>query len=145
MANKLSLVLSGGIRKVMHNFPQQASLFEICHTNGCSTLLSDQHDRLAFFVIVSQKQSGGMLRNSLPQMNKCFILSIQKSPVCGYLSFQLHLDVEQDLIIQCLTLNAFTQLHKCRLPHQNNAIVLLQLHAISQLCFMKSFFQRCSL
>jgi len=78
MANKLSLVLSGGIRKVMHNFPQQASLFEICHTNGCSTLLSDQHDRLAFFVIVSQKQSGGMLRNSLLQMNKCFILSIYR-------------------------------------------------------------------
>lgn len=72
-------------------------------------------------------------------------LAVQKSPVLCDLCLQLHLDVEEDLIICCLVLSVAADVAELLLQSQDDLVVLLYLHVVAHLHISQSLLQGCFL
>lgn len=70
------------------------------------------------------------------------VFTVQQPSVGSDLGLQLHLCVEQGLIILCLQLDVFTQLRELRLQAQEDVVEGLDLHVVTHLCVPQRALQR---
>ena len=70
------------------------------------------------------------------------IPSVQQCPVGGDLGLQLHLHVQQGLIVLGLLADVGAQVGELPLQAHDDAVVLLHLHVVALLCTPQRVFQR---
>lgn len=82
------------------------------------------------------------LRLSLPLSYSLEVSSVQQSPVCGDLRLQLHLDVEQVLVLLRLLLDVGAEVSQLRLQTHEDFVQGFHLHVVAHLCVTQGSLQR---